>query len=71
MANSSSTEKPNKTSFFRGVKQEFKKITWPSLNDAFKQTVVVTVISVIVGLIIWGVDAALQYGFDLWTGISI
>ncbi len=71
MANSSSTEKPRKTSFFRGVKQEFKKISWPSLNDAFKQTIVVTVVSVIVGLLIWAVDTAIQYGFDLWTGISI
>ena len=37
MANASNTEKPRKTSFFRGVKQEWKKITWPSKNDVVKQ----------------------------------
>ncbi|WP_297376430.1 preprotein translocase subunit SecE [uncultured Helcococcus sp.] len=34
------TEK-KKTGFFRGIRNEFKKITWPTKNEIFKSTVVV------------------------------
>lgn len=70
MANSSVTEKPKKVSFFRGVKQEFKKITWPGKNDVVKQTVVVSIISVIVGLIIAGLDLLIKYGMQFLTNLS-
>ena len=70
MANSSATEKPKKVSFFRGVKQEFKKITWPGKNDVVKQTVVVSIISVIVGLIIAGLDLLIKYGMQFLTNLS-
>ena len=59
--NSEKTKKPN---FFHGVKREFKKITWPSRNDIFKQTVIVTVITVICSAIIAGVDFAAKFGID-------
>lgn len=34
------TEK-KKTGFFRGIRNEFKKITWPTKNEVFKSTLVV------------------------------
>lgn len=34
------TEK-KKIGFFRGIRNEFKKITWPTKNEIFKSTVVV------------------------------
>lgn len=71
MANSTKTEKPKKTSFFRGVKQEFKKITWPTKKDVMKQTVVVSIISVIVGLLIAGIDLLIKYGMDFLTHLSV
>lgn len=41
------TEK-KKTGFFKGIKNEFKKITWPTKNEVFKSTLVV--ISALIGM---------------------
>jgi len=71
MANSSNAEKPKKTNFFRGVKQEFKKISWPTRSDVIKQTVVVTVISVVLGLLIAGIDLLVKYGMNFLTNLSV
>ncbi len=70
MANASNTEKQKKTSFFRGVKQEFKKITWPSKNDVMKQTAVVSVSVVVLAALIAGVDALVKYGMHWLTKIN-
>ena len=70
MANASNTEKPNKTSFFRGVKQEWKKITWPSKNDVVKQTAVVLVAIILIGALIFGVDALVKLGMEWLTNLS-
>ncbi len=70
MANASNTEKPKKTSFFRGVKQEFKKITWPSKNTVLKQTVVVTFSVVVFSVLIAAIDALMKYGMNLLTNLS-
>ena len=70
MANASNTEKPKKTSFFRGVKQEWKKITWPSKNDVVKQTAVVLVAIVLIGALIFGVDALVKLGMEWLTNLS-
>ena len=45
--------------FFKGVKREFGKISWPSRQDIIKQTIAVVVVSVLLGLMI----AALDLGF--------
>ncbi len=50
--------------FFDRHKAEFKKIKWPSRKDLFKETVVVIVISLAVGVVIYAIDAVLQYGFS-------
>ena len=70
MANASNTEKPKKTSFFRGVKQEWKKITWPSGKDVRKQTVLVFVSIVFLGALIFGLDALVKAGMELLTNLS-
>ena len=70
MANASNTEKPKKTSFFRGVKQEWKKITWPSRNDVVKQTAVVTVSVLLLSVLIAGVDALVKYGMNWLTNLN-
>ena len=59
-----SSEKQVKPSFWQGLKSEFKKITWPDKKSAFKQSVVVTIISIILGLIIVVFDAAIRYGVN-------
>jgi len=53
-----------KQSFFKGLKKEFKKITWPTKDDTVKQTTAVIVISLVVGAIIALLDTAIQYGVD-------
>ena len=59
-----SSEKQAKPSYWQGLKAEFRKITWPDKKSAFKQSVVVTIISVILGLIIVVFDAAIRYGVN-------
>ena len=45
-----------KTSFFKGVMGEFKKIIWPKFPILMKQTSVVVVVSFIVGGIVYLID---------------
>ena len=62
-----STEKTDKTSFFGGIKSEFKKITWPDRKDLLKQSVAVVSISVVVGAIIAVLDFLVQHGVRILT----
>lgn len=64
-----SAEKPAKPSFFKGVKAEFKKISWPDRQSTFKQSVAVVAISIVVGLIIAVLDYIIQYGVNFLTSI--
>lgn len=61
---SDNTEKAKKSSWFKGLKAEFKKIIWPDKKTLAKQTVAVTVCSLLLGAIIAIVDALIQYGID-------
>ena len=65
-----STENKVKTGFFKGVKAEFKKISWPDRQTTLKQSVVVVAISVVVGLIIAALDVIIQYGVNFLTSIQ-
>ncbi len=58
------TEKTPKQSWFSGLKQEFKKITWPDRKSVGKQTIAVVSVSIVVGLIIAIMDWVIQYGVD-------
>jgi preprotein translocase subunit SecE len=56
-------EKPAvKKSFFKGVKSEWRKITWPTKETLFKETTAVIIISVILGAVIALLDAAIRFG---------
>ena len=58
-------KKAKKPSFFKGVKAEFKKITWPDKTSLFKQTVAVISVSLVVGLVIAIMDFFIQYGVNI------
>ena len=58
-------EKKQKKNWFKGLKAEFKKVIWPDKKTLAKQTVAVTIFSIVLGAIIALVDALLQYGIDL------
>ena len=64
------TEKTPKTSWFKGLKSEFNKISWPDRKSVMKQTVAVCSVSVVVGLIIALMDWVIQYGVDFLLGLS-
>lgn len=64
MAENTTAAKPAKKSFFKGVKSEWRKITWPSKEDLTKETVAVVFISVLLGVIIAVLDAAIKFGID-------
>lgn len=67
MGDSAKTDKAPKPSFFKGVKTEFKKITWPDKDSLLKQSIAVVCISVITGAIIAILDFLIQYGIDFLT----
>ena len=69
MADSAKNEKTAKPSFFKGVKAEFKKISWPDKDDLLKQSVAVVCISVVLGAIIAVLDFLMQYGVDFLTSL--
>lgn len=61
---SGTTEKKKKTSWFKGLSTEFKKVIWPDKKTLAKQTVAVAVCSVVLGLIIALVDYVLSFGIN-------
>ena len=60
-------EKKAGPGFFKGVKAEFQKIVWPDKEATFKQSVVVVVIAVIVGVIIALLDYVIKNGVNIIT----
>jgi preprotein translocase subunit SecE len=51
--------------YFKDLISEGKKISWPTPKQVFNNTLVVIVCIIIVGLIIWGVDALLALILNL------
>lgn len=49
-------------SWFRGLQSEFRKISWPDKDTLTRETVTVTVVAVILGIIVATLDMILQYG---------
>ena len=64
-----SAEKQAHPGFFKGLKAEFKKITWPDGQSTLKQSIAVVVISVVVGVIIAILDYVILHGVDFLTSI--
>ena len=68
MGDSPKTEKKSGLKdFFKGVKTEFKKISWPDKTTLLKQSVVVVTISIGLGLLITLMDTIIQYGVNFLT----
>ena len=60
------TEKP---SFFKGVKAEFNKITWPTKDDLIKESVSVVCVSAVLAALIALLDTVIQYGINFISGL--
>ena len=67
MGDNAKNESKPKTSFFKGLEMEFKKISWPDKNTLLKQSVAVTFVSVVMGGVIAVLDMAIQYGVNFLT----
>ena len=52
--------KSTKTSYWKGLKSEFKKIIWPARHDVVKQTALIIVVTIILGIIIKLLDTGIQ-----------
>ena len=59
------TEKPQKKSWFKGLKAEYKKIVWPDRKTIVRQTVAVVLTSLALGVVIKLLDIILSYGIDM------
>lgn len=57
-------EKKQKTSWFKGLKAEFGRIVWPDQKSLTKETGAVLVVSVLLGLIISGLDFIIRFGIE-------
>lgn len=69
MGDSVKTAKAPKRNFWKGVKTEFKKITWPDKESLVKQSIAVVCISIVLGVIIAVLDFILQYGLNFLTSL--
>jgi preprotein translocase subunit SecE len=70
-ADTAKKETKKKNSFWKGVKTEFNKITWPDKTETVKQSVAVLCVSVVLGLIITVLDYIIQYGINFLTNIGM
>ena len=60
--------KEKKSSFSDTIadyKAEFRKIIWPKKDEMIKKTVTVVFTSLLVGVIIFGIDTVYSFGYDL------
>ncbi len=46
--------------FFKDVKAELKKVTWPTKKQAVKNTVVVLIFLIVIGLFVFLIDKLFQ-----------
>ena len=56
---------PAKSSWWKGLKAEWKKIVWPSRNTLAKESAAVVIITVILGLLIKLVDLGVEQILEL------
>lgn len=64
-------KKPKKSiiQYFKDVKSEFKKVSWPSRKQVFNNTVVVLVTIVVSGIGIWVLDFLFSSAWSLMLGM--
>lgn len=68
-AKSAEVKSPQKRSgFLKGVRYEWKKIIWPTKKELINYSAMVILISVIVALVVWGIDKVLLYLLSFIVG---
>ena len=51
--------------FLSEVRSEMSKVTWPNRNQTVKMTIIVLIVSVVVGVLIGGLDVLLTRFFGV------
>lgn len=67
MANTT-TEKPSKKNWFKGLKSEFNKIVWPNKETLTKQSVAVIAVTIALGAFIYVLDWVIERGISVIIG---
>lgn len=62
------TNKANKMSWWKELKAEFGRIIWPTKEKIAKETAVVVICAIIIGIIVAVLDMGLQYGIQVLVG---
>lgn len=60
-----------KTNFFGNLKKEFNQVIWPTRDEVAKKTTLVVVVSFVLTLLIFALDALYTYGLDEFLKILI
>ncbi|BBB27797.1 preprotein translocase subunit SecE [Amphritea japonica] len=47
---------------FKEAKAEIRKVVWPTRQETTQTTLIVTVVVLVVGLLLWGLDSLLSWG---------
>ncbi|MCD7860021.1 MAG: preprotein translocase subunit SecE [Firmicutes bacterium] len=56
--------------YFRELRSELKKVVWPTPKQVLKNTVIVVVCVIFIGLFIWLFDTAATQGIDLLLSLK-
>ena len=59
------TNKAKKPSWFKELKAEFNRIIWPTKERIAKETAVVVICAIIIGVIVAVLDVGIQYAEDI------
>ncbi len=51
--------------YFKEVKSEMKKVVWPAFSKVRQNTLIVIVYVILVGIVIWGLDALFTWVMSL------
>jgi preprotein translocase subunit SecE len=51
----------NSRSFLTEVRNEMRRVTWPSKREVYATTVVVIIVAAFFGAYLWGIDLALEW----------
>ena len=51
----------NSVSFLTEVRNEMRRVTWPSKREVYATTVVVIIVAAFFGVYLWGIDLALEW----------
>ncbi len=67
MSDKNETSPTLKRSWFRNMKSEFGKITWPAKKQLGRETIVVLISAVVLGMLIAAIDWLLGLGLNfIW-----